>query len=166
LSQITVAIHIPLTDPDYLKGIAESMRKTRQRMVEMGAVGTLQNLKGAEVSFQKSSSRGYTCSLPDLGKAGELAATGRMFGQTTDDGSEKRSDYVFKIAECSASGFHITAEPTKGGAAKRAFCIDESAQPRFADDGKGSTCISGGKQLNEMYSEEGEGRVTGLGAID
>jgi len=166
LSQITVAIHIPLTDPDYVKGIAESMRKTRQRMLEMGAIGTLQSLKGAEVSFQKSTSRGYTCNLPDLGKAGELAATGRMFGQNTDDGSEKRSDYVFKITDCSSSAFHITAEPAKGGAAKRAFCIDESAQPRFADDGKGSTCISSGKQLNEMYSGERGGSVIGMGAID
>ena len=38
LGQITLAIHVPLSDPDYVKGIADEMHKTRQRMVEFGYV--------------------------------------------------------------------------------------------------------------------------------
>ena len=37
VSQITVAVHVPLSDPDYVEGIAEDMRKTHQRMVRVQA---------------------------------------------------------------------------------------------------------------------------------
>jgi len=63
-------------------------------------------------------------------------------------------DYSFKIIGCSASGFEITAEPLKGSVASRAFCIDETGAAKFAEDGKGSTCMSSGKPIEEMYRED------------
>ena len=53
LSQITVALHVPPSDPEYVKGIAEEMRKNRQRMTEFGALGSMQQMKEKEIARQK-----------------------------------------------------------------------------------------------------------------
>src|SRR5438552_5720280 len=74
LGQITLAIHVPLSDPDYVKGIADEMHKTRQRMAEFGAIMSLQSLETAEVSRQKKSTGSYTCNLADLGGGWEGAS--------------------------------------------------------------------------------------------
>ncbi len=148
LSQLTLALHVPLSDPDYVKGIAEDMRRTRQRMVEYQTIGSLQALKTAEMSYQKSSG-GYTCNLENLMKGWDAAAT-------QPNGKES---YAFKVVDCSGSSFHITAEPAKDGPARRALCIDESGQARFADDDKGPTCLSSGKPVDEMETGEVHGVI-------
>jgi hypothetical protein len=142
LSQITVAIKVPLTDTDYVKGIADDMHKTRQRMAEFQTVSSLQQLKAGEIARQKNSSSGYVCNLADLSNPGP---GGR---------GESAPDYTYKIADCSSSGFHIIAEPAKDSASRRAFCIDEAGPVRFADDGKGSTCVSSGRPLSELQATE------------
>jgi len=151
LSQLTVNIHVPLSDPDYVRGIAEDMRKTRQRMAEYQALASLQSMKAAEVEYQKNKST-YTCDLANLGKGLQSGAT---------DSSGKAS-YDFKITNCSSSGFNIVAEPAKDGPARRALCIDETGPARFSNDGKGSTCTSSGRPLDEMYRED-SGSVRGFG---
>lgn len=150
LNQLTLAIHVPLSDPDYVQRIAEDMRKTRQQMVEIMAVGALQTLKTAETAHQKTHSGSYTCQLSDLGTAWQ-----NLGGEPADSEGPAniKKDFTFKIADCSASGFHITAEPIKNGAARRAFCIDEVGAALFADNGKGETCISSGRPLSEMRQD-------------
>jgi hypothetical protein len=159
LNQLTLAIHIPLSDPDYVKGIAEDMRKTRQRMAEYGAMTSLQTLKALEASVQKKTST-YTCNLTELGKGWEAVPGSDVNGE---EGPNSRKDYVFKIADCSSSSFHIVAEPAKNGPARRALCIDDAGTTLFSDDGKGASCISSGRPVKEM-EEAGSGRA--MGAID
>lgn len=162
LSQITVAIHVPLSDPDYIKGIAEDMRKTRQRVAEYQAISALQSLGTAQIARQKNSSGALACNLSELGEAGKFVTYGSM----SERANEQKKDYVFKIADCSGSSFHITAEPEKGGPARRALCIDETGVARFADDGKSSTCISSGRSVHEMETEGGSHLVVGSGRVD
>jgi len=156
LSQITVALHIPLSDPDYVEGIAEDMRKNHQRTVEFGALGSLQQMKEKELARQKKSS-GYTCDLSELGFAAEASTVpGSVPAVPTANPPAK--DYRFKITRCSASGFEISAEPLKGSVAHKAFCIDEAGPAKFSEDGNSSTCISSGKSIEEMYREDSGSR--------
>lgn len=160
LNQLTLAIHVPLSDPEYVKGIAEDMRKTRQRMAEFGAMTSLHTMKALEVAHQKKNSA-YTCNLVELGKGWEASADRPGYG---GEGRDAKKDYAFKIADCSSSSFHITAEPVKNGPARRALCIDEAGAMRFANDGKGSSCISSGRSVEEMEGERSTGFIGG--AID
>ncbi|HSS95673.1 MAG TPA: type IV pilin protein, partial [Terriglobales bacterium] len=170
LSQITVALHIPLSDPDYIDGIAEDMRKNHQRMLEFGALGIVQQMKEKELARQKKSA-GFTCNISELGFAPE-ASTSPTYAAMVQPPADAQTnnppakDYSFKISDCSASAFQITAEPMKGSAARRSFCIDQAGTPKFSNDGKASTCTSSGRPIEEMYRDEsGSGSVRGF-AID
>jgi hypothetical protein len=154
LNQLTVTIHVPLSDPDYVQNIADEMRKTRQRMAEYQALASLQSAKAAEVLYQKKSSV-YTCDLSALGK-----------GWDTNTEMGGKPSYVFKITNCSSTSFNVVAEPAKDSPARRALCVDETGKTRFSDDGKGSTCISSGRSVDELNADDG-GRIVGFrGAID
>lgn len=153
LSQITVALHVPLSDPEYVKGIAAEMRKNRQRMTEFGALGSMQQMKEKEIARQKKSA-GFTCNVSELGFAAEASTAPASMMSNQPSATPPVKDYSFKIIGCSASGFEITAEPLKGSVASRAFCIDETGAAKFAEDGKGSTCMSSGKPIEEMYRED------------
>ena len=159
LNQLTLAIHIPLSDPDYVKGIAEDMRKTRQRMAEYGAMTSLQTAQSPRRHLSKRKPQLTPATLLNWGKAGGCPGLRRQRGE----GPDSRKDYVFKIADCSSSSFHIVAEPAKNGPARRALCIDDAGTTLFSDDGKGATCISSGRPVKEM-EEAGSGRA--MGAID
>ena len=156
LNQITVTLHIPLSDPDYIAGIAQSMRKNRERMVEFGVLGIVQQMKEKELLRQKKSA-GFTCNISDLGFAAE-ASTMPAAGEQAPS-TPPTKDYSFKISDCSTSGFEIIAEPLKGSGGRRAFCVDEAGSAKFSDDGKSSSCVSSGKPIEEMYSE---GSVRGI----
>ncbi len=153
LTQITLALRVPLSDPEYIQGIAEDMRRTRQRMAEYQTLSSLQSLKALEAAQQKKSSS-YTCDLESLGKGWE----------STPLEPGGKPVYILKITNCSSSSFNIIAEPVNGGPARRALCMDESGAARFAEDGKGSTCLSNGRSIDEL--ESGSGRVRGFGPVD
>lgn len=157
LSEITLAVHVPLSDPDYVKGIAEDMRKTHQRMAEYQAIASLRAMRAAETAHQKTSSGGYICNIADLGRGLDVAGAAEL---------GLKPSYVYKITDCSSSSFHITAEPAKDGPARRALCIDESGTPRFSEDAKGSTCISSGKSIDELEKDNGGGVMVGFHNID
>ncbi len=153
LSQITLEVHVPLSDPEYVQGIAEDMRKARQRVAEYQTLSSLQALKAAEVSYQKKSGN-YTCKLENLGKGWDVSAA-EPGGQAA---------YVFTITSCTNSSVNIIAEPAKNGPARRALCIDENGAARFADDSKGPTCLSSGRPISELEAE-GRGNSVGMGRI-
>jgi len=154
ISELTATIHVPLSDPDYIRYVAEEMRKTQQRMAEYQALASLQAANAAEVLYQKKSSV-YTCDLAALGKGWDAGM----------DMSGKPS-YVFKISNCSSTSFNVVAEPAKDGPARRALCVDETGKTRFSSDGKGSTCISGGRSVDELETDDGSRIVGFRGAID
>jgi hypothetical protein len=157
LNQITVALRIPLSDPDYIDGIADEMRKSHQRTVEFGALGIVQQMKEKELARQKKSA-GFTCNVLELGFSAEASTAPTPMTGDQAAATPPAKDYGFKISDCSASGFEITAEPLKGSVGKLAFCIGEAGNAKFSDDGKGSTCIGSGKPIEEMYREDNGGR--------
>ena len=157
LNQLTLAIHIPLSDPDYVKGIAEDMRKTRQRMAEYGAMTSLQTLKALEASVQKKTST-YTCNLTELGKGWEAVP-----GSETSTGRRAliQGKIMFsrlRIALHPASTLSRNRQRMARHGGRCALMMQ--GRHFFSDDGKGASCISSGRPVKEM-EEAGSGRAMG-----
>ena len=63
LTEVTVAAHVPLTDPDYLKGL----RKQQNEANEAQAQSRVTIIAAAETGYAaKHADRGYTCTLATL----------------------------------------------------------------------------------------------------
>jgi hypothetical protein len=144
LTEATLAAHIPLTDPDYLKGVrkkedetSESMASARVSMIAVAEAGYASTHPG----------HGYSCNLAELFGKGEMGgADGQPFA-----GNES-SGYHFSLAGCDgnpASKFQITAVPLESDSGMKAFCADESGTVRFDASGKGTACLSRGQVLNQ-----------------
>jgi hypothetical protein len=149
LTEATLAAHVPLTDPDYLKGV----RKKEDEASENMASARVSTIASAEVSYaSKHPDRGYSCNLSDLfGKSN----TGGSADQAAEDYApsfpgDESSGYHFSITGCDgspASKFQITAVPTESDSGMKAFCADESGTVRFEVKGKGDACLSRGQVL-------------------
>jgi hypothetical protein len=151
LTEATLAAHVPLTDPEYLKGV----RKQENQVNESIASSRVTMIASAEARYvSKYPDRGYSCNMTDLfGKSDP--------GNTSDQASEnyapgligdESSGYHFSLAGCdgkSASKFHITAVPIESDSGMKAFCADESGTVRFELNGKGASCLSRGQVLNQ-----------------
>src|SRR5262249_39051789 len=98
LSQITVALHVPLSDPDYVKGIAEDMRKARQQEVEFAAISSLRAMVAGQTARQKNS-RNYACNTGELG-VGVQTASGESGAIDDVELAGKKLDYTYKIIDC------------------------------------------------------------------
>jgi hypothetical protein len=150
LTEATLAVHVPLTDPDYLKGVRKKEDETNENM----ASSRVSMIASAEARYvSKYPDRGYSCNLTDLfGKSDP--------GNTSDQASEnyapsligdESSGYHFSLAGCDgkpASKFHITAVPMESDSGMKAFCADESGTVRFEVNGKGASCLSRGQVVN------------------
>ncbi len=149
LNEIAVTLRVPLGDEEYLKGL----RKTEDKSSESSAVANLRTLNTAEISYAAAySERGFTCKLAELGGSSAENEPKPEQAMLIDDvlASGQKSGYVFSISGCDASPaskYEATAVPSDPDSGMRAFCSDESAVIRFADDGKASTCLSAGVPL-------------------
>lgn len=141
LNEITLAVRVPLGDPEFVKGLQKSQNTT----IESSVVGGLRTLNTAEVSYAASfPDRGYTCKVPELGRQ-----PGSEHVWLIDDvlASGKQSGYTVTISGCDArpaSKYWATAVPDDPDSGMRAFCSDESGVVRYATDGKAATCLSEG----------------------
>ncbi len=149
LNEITVAVHVPLADPDYLKGL----QKTQDSGFESAAASSLRALNTAQVSYNTAfPERGFACTLSALG-SGEAQEKPRPdHAMLIDDAlaSGKRGGYTFSITGCDvppASRYRTAAVPADPDSDMRAFCSDESAVIRYSTDGKAATCLSEGVPL-------------------
>jgi type IV pilus assembly protein PilA len=149
LNEVTVALHVPLSDQDYLKGL----QKIQNSGLESSAVGSLRTLNTAEISYSAIyPERGFTCKLSKLGGSGTTDQTSSEHALLIDDAlaSGQHSGYVFSISGCDippASKYRATAAPVDPDSGMRAFCSDESAVIRYSADGKAANCLSEGVPL-------------------
>jgi hypothetical protein len=159
LTEITVAAHLPLTDPDYLKGL----RKQQDQANESSAQTRVTMIAAAETGYAvKHPESGYTCTLSTL-FARDPAAASEPGGGYFDpgQGNEEWNGYRFALAGCDgvpALKYRLTAVPVDPDASVRTFCSDESGTAKFVTTGKSTSCFSRGQAVNTpapaTYSEE------------
>jgi TonB family protein len=145
LNEISVAVRVPLEDPDFLKTIQQQSNKEN----EQGALWGVQNIIGAENSYH-SAHGVYVCSLSELAAKGKRSnggqpSPGGLFG---DIATGKHTGYVYVISGCDGTQYKVVAEPELPDSGQRAFCSDESGATRAAADGKATTCLSNGEAVS------------------
>ena len=156
LDEITVALHVPLSDPDYLKGI----QKTQDSASESAAASAIRTINTAEVNYGAAyPARGFTCRLSTLGGGGTQEQPSPEHAMLIDDelAAGKGSEYIFAISGCDtppASRYRATAVPADAASGMRAFCSDESGVLRYAADGKAASCLSEGAPLDQTGQVE------------
>ena len=146
LSEITVAVHVPLSDPDYLKGL----QKIQNSNFESAATAGLRAINTAQVTYSTAfPERGFTCTLSTLGASETQGDPSPEYAMMIDDSlaSGNRNGYIFSITGCDippASRYRATAVPADPGSGMLAFCSDESGVIRYSADGHAATCLSEG----------------------
>jgi hypothetical protein len=148
LTEVTAAAHIPLTDPDYLKGLRKQQDESNEGSAQMrvGFIVTAENGYAA-----KHPERGFACSLAAL--VAPDANAGEEGGGTFFDpgqGQDEWNGYRFTVSGCEgspASKFRLTAAPLDPDSEAKTFCADESGKIKFVTGGKPSSCFSRGEAL-------------------
>jgi hypothetical protein len=148
LTEITAAAHIPLTDPDYLKGL----RKQQDEETESQARNRILIITGAESGYvSKHPDLGYSCSLSTL-FARDPNANPAEFVFDPGQGNDEYYDYRVTLSGCEGtppSKYRIAAVPADPDAGLKTFCSDESGTVKFVAGGKTSSCFSRGKPVGE-----------------
>jgi hypothetical protein len=148
LTEATLALHVPLTDPSYLKAV----RKKEDAASENMASARVSMIASAEVSYlSRHPDRGYSCSLTDLFGKEDTAGTQPIPDYAPTFAGDESSGYHFSLSGCDgnpASKFQVTAVPIESDSGMKAFCADESGTVRFDAKGKGNACLSRGQILN------------------
>jgi hypothetical protein len=152
LTNVDFSASVPLTDPDYLKGVRKEINESNETMAQM-RVGII--MRGEATYKAQHPNRGYTCNLSDLfPKPATTADAPPAYASPgiTEVGTGSESPgYHFQIAGCDttpATKFQITATPLDTDAGMKAFCADESGTLRFDASGSGSNCLSQGQPVN------------------
>lgn len=149
LTEITAAAHIPLTDPDYLRGL----RKQQDESNEGTAQHRLNMMAAAENAYAaKHPDRGYACTLATLAAQDPNggSAEGASF-YLPGQGNEEWNGYRFTFSGCEGtpvSKYRITAVPVDPDSEMKTFCADESGKTKFVKSGKPSTCFSRGQSVD------------------
>lgn len=148
LTEITAAAHIPLTDPDYLKGL----RKQQDEETESHAKDRVATIAGVESGYiGKHPEAGYSCSLSTL-FARDPNGNPAEFVYDPGQGNEEWYGYRLTLIGCDgtpASKFQVIAVPIDSDAGLKTFCGDESGTVKFLAGGKASNCFSRGKPVGE-----------------
>jgi hypothetical protein len=147
LTEITAAAHIPLTDPDYLKGL----RKQQDEETESQVKNRMMMIASAEAGYiGKHPDLGYSCSISTLfsrdpnNPADSVADPGQ--------GNEEWYGYRVTLGGCEGSPpskYRMTAVPIDSEEGLKTFCRDESGTTKFLATGKTSNCFSRGKPVSE-----------------
>lgn len=171
LNEISVTVHLPLADPDFLKAITEKMKPataTSGGFAMPGAtpgqapgqsggsdalvLGAMRTILTAEVTYFSSyPAVGFTCTLSSLdGFGGGQPNEHQAMLINSGLASGKRYGFVFTLSGCGgppATSFHLTAVPNATTMGRKAFCADQSAVIRSSDDGKAATCLASGNPV-------------------
>ena len=149
LTEVTAAVHAPLTDPDYLKGL----RKDQNESNETAAQNRVSVMSMAEGNYaSRHPDRGYACTLATLVAPEPGSQPGESgFVYDPGQGNEEWSGYRFALTGCDgtpAAKYRITAVPLESDADMKSFCADESGAFKFVTTGKTSSCFSRGQPVN------------------
>ncbi len=164
LNEISFTIHVPLTDPNFLKLITEKMKPpTATPMVSASRNGisgqaagsdsmvlnAMRTILTAEIAYRASyPTIGYTCSLSDLDGFGGGQPNEHQ-AMLIDSGlaSGKRYGYVLTLSGCNgspANGFRLTAAPGANTMSQKMFCTDQSAVIRTNSATNPAACLASG----------------------
>lgn len=176
LNEISVTIHVPLADPEFLKAITDKMMATPQSGLsgtavngtfvprpeisaqpggtgsDAAVVAAMRTILTAEITYARTYPNvGYTCTLSTLDGFGGGEPNERQ-AMLINSGlaSGKRFGYVFTLSECNgtpASAFHLTAAPNSNTFGRKAFCADQSGVVRSSGDGNPATCVASGSPV-------------------
>ena len=148
LTELTAAAHVPLTDPDYLRGLRKQQDEANEGQAKM----RLSLIAGAEAGYiGRHPDLGYTCSTPTLFTHDPGVAPGEdNVPFDPGQGSDEWNGYRFALTGCEGNPpakFRITAVPTDPDAGMATFCTDQSGTVKFVESGKPSTCFTHGKPV-------------------
>jgi hypothetical protein len=149
LTEITVAGHIPLTDPDYLKVLRKQQDEANEQLAQMRMNMIVTGQKAYSAAHPQI---GYACALSSLVPQ-KTDSSGAEAGASFDpgQGSEEWNGYRFTLTGCGgtpSSKYRLAAVPIDSESTGKTFCADESGKIKFVTSGKPSTCFSGGQELN------------------
>ncbi len=169
LTEVTAAAHMPLTDPDYLKGLRKLQNESNEGMIQM----RVNMIVGAEKAYAtQHPDQGFTCELSKVFQERQAAAAKIMAQQGLQDSTAEQQDsatdgnafggnqaneawngYHFTLSGCDgspASHYVVSAAPTDPDpdTDTKTFCADESGVIKYATGGKPSSCLSNGQPLN------------------
>jgi hypothetical protein len=147
LSEVSVTVRMPLTDPSFLKTIEDQQRGENEQL----AMGWVKNITAAEKSYHAAHGA-YACTLAGLNSQKQAYLDPEL-------AAGKKSGYVFAVTACDASHYKLAAEPAVVDAEERAFCTDEDGIVRASSDGKAVSCLSRGEPVNDKNGQ----RATGVG---
>ena len=154
LNEISVTVRLPLADPDFLKSIEDRQRSQNEQMI----IWAVRSVNTAETTY-KAANGNFACDLATLGKAGKQASgTSRAYLYDPQLATGKKNGYVFVISSCDGSHYKIVGEPAAPDSGQRAFCSDESGTIRASADGKATSCLSSGEEV------QGSADATGVAA--
>lgn len=170
LNEISVTIHLPLADPNFLKAMTEKMTPSPQSTGASGTfaarpaismqpagsdamvVAAMRTILTAEVTYASTyPSVGYACSLSTLDGFGGGEPNERQ-AMLINSGlaSGRKFGYVFTISACGGApvtSFHLTAAPSGDTFGRKAFCADQTEVIRSSNDGTAATCLASGTQV-------------------
>jgi hypothetical protein len=154
LNEVTLAVHAPLTDPDYLKGLRKEQDESNENMAS-GRVGMIASAESTYAA--KHPDHGYTCKLAELFAQKDSADDPDQTPEENDFGlaSGEFAGYSFALSGCEgspASKYQITATPTESDSGMKTFCADQLGTIRFTVGGKSSSCFTRGQTLSPARS--------------
>jgi hypothetical protein len=149
LTEATLAAHVPLTDPDYLKGVRRKEDESEENM----ASARVNTIAAAEIRYASTQAdHGYSCKLTELFARTVAAEHSDQISETENSGLglDESSGYRISLTGCSgnpSSKFQVLAVPTDSDAGMKTFCADETGMVRFEMNGKGTSCLTRGQVL-------------------
>lgn len=144
LAEITVEAHVPLTDPDYLKGVRKQQNEANENAALVRMNMMVETQKGYAAQHPEV---GYRCALP----LPQYPQTTPAEGAADPQGASESNGYRFSMTGCAgtpSTKYRLTAVPTDADAEMKTFCANESGNVKFMIGGKPSSCFSSGQNAN------------------
>jgi hypothetical protein len=150
VSQVSATARVPLSDPDYLKGL----RQRQDESNESSAQTRISIISAGEKRYaSKHPDRGYSCRLSTIFAPLSGVAMGEGgFVYDPGGGSEEWNGYHFSLSGCDqppASRYRVIAVPVDADSEMKTFCADETGVLRSLVGTTGSACFSNGEVINQ-----------------
>ena len=140
VTELTLSAHVPLEDPDYLKGL----RKQQDELNESAAQMHINMIAQMETTYAANHpDTGYVCTLGTLYPNAE--GEPNAFASLSQDES---NGYRFSLTGCSgkpAAKYRLSAIPIDADSEMKAFCLDQSGTLKSVAAADSSTCLRQGK---------------------
>ncbi|MGH9496938.1 MAG: hypothetical protein ACRD3B_18220 [Candidatus Sulfotelmatobacter sp.] len=167
LNEISVTIHVPLSDPAFLKAITDKIKPqvsvtstlTPRPETSVPPAGgdamvlaAMRQILAAESTYATTYPRvGFTCTLSDLdGFGGGEPDEHQAMLIHSGLASGKRYGYVFALSGCTgppSRTFRLTATPNANTFGHNAFCAEQFSAVRSSADGNPATCLANGTPI-------------------